>query len=85
MKILHGPVIVEGIPTNPGLSGFAIIDFSHISIHTFSETNEVCVDVFSCKPFDYKELHRFVKEYLELEDKDIKCGIVNYGRLEKIK
>ena len=31
MKILKGPIVAEGIPENPGISAFAIIDFSHIA------------------------------------------------------
>ncbi len=52
MHILVGPEIAEGIPENPGLSSFAIIDYSHVSVHTFSRYNEAMIDIFSCKPFD---------------------------------
>lgn len=52
MRIVAGPLVAPGIPENPGLSGICIVDFSHISIHTFSNPCEVCVDVFSCKPYD---------------------------------
>jgi S-adenosylmethionine decarboxylase len=52
MKILKGPEIMRGIPENPGLTGFVIIDFSHISAHTFTNSKEVLVDIFSCKPYD---------------------------------
>lgn len=62
MKILHGPVVVDGIEENPGISGFCIIDFSHISIHTFTETNTFCIDVFSCKPFDYLKVRDYLSE-----------------------
>lgn len=85
MKILKGPVIADGIVDNPGISCFAIIDFSHISIHTFTLDNEFCLDIFSCKPFNYKMLYDYIRDCFNLEDKDIKSGIVNYGRLGKIK
>lgn len=52
MSVLKGPEVAEGIPENPGLSGFVIIDFSHISVHTFTKYNEALVDIFSCKPYD---------------------------------
>lgn len=52
MKILKGPEIVVGVPKNPGLTGFVIIDFSHISVHTFEECKQASVDIFSCKPYD---------------------------------
>lgn len=52
MNILEGPLVARGIPENPGLSGFVIIDYSHISIHTFTNNSEALVDIFSCKPYD---------------------------------
>jgi S-adenosylmethionine decarboxylase len=52
MHVLAGPVVCEGVPENPGLSAFAVLDYSHASIHTFTRHNEAMIDVFSCKPFD---------------------------------
>jgi len=52
MSILTGPHVVEGVPENPGWTGFVVIDKSHISVHTFTETSTVSIDVYSCKPFD---------------------------------
>ena len=43
MKIISGPIVADGIEINPGLTAFAIIDFSHISIHTFTDKNEFCI------------------------------------------
>ena len=86
MKIIAGPYVVEGIIDNPGLSAFAVIDYSHIAIHTFTKTGELCLDVFSCKQFDYKKLYEFVREILGVEDKDIRRAVVTYNgrpRLEK--
>ncbi len=84
MNILLGPYEAEGIPENPGMSGFSIIDFSHISVHTFTKSDEILIDVFSCKPFDSKKLYEFLKKDLNLEDKDIRSGLVDYNKLEKI-
>lgn len=66
MKILHGPVVVKGIDENPGFSGFCIIDFSHISVHTFTKTNNICVDIFSCKPFDHAAVRDYLSEKLQI-------------------
>jgi len=52
MSTLLGPFVVEGVPENPGWTGFVIIDKSHISVHTFTETYTVSIDVYSCKPFN---------------------------------
>ena len=81
MNILKGPVIARGIPDNPGLSVFALIDFSHISIHTFTNSKEFCLDIFSCKMFDYKKLETFVKNIFNLTDKQIYKSIVRYDQL----
>jgi S-adenosylmethionine/arginine decarboxylase-like enzyme len=51
MKILHGPTSVycnkEG---NRGITGFAIIETSHISLHTWDETDPATLqlDVYTC-------------------------------------
>lgn len=62
MRLLLGPIVVEGVPDNPGYTAFAVIDFSHISIHTFSDAREVCVDVFSCKKFDEGKVRSYLVE-----------------------
>ncbi|MBI4035969.1 S-adenosylmethionine decarboxylase [Candidatus Daviesbacteria bacterium] len=65
MHVLHGPVVVSGIPENPGLSGFVIIDYSHISAHTFTKNGEAQVDIFSCKSFDQEKAKEAVLEYFK--------------------
>lgn len=78
MNILHGPVIIDGAPHNPGLTAFTVIDFSHISIHTFTEAKEVCIDIFSCKSFNYEAVKKYVKEAFELKDEYTKYVEVKY-------
>ena len=72
MKILHGPVLMEGIPENPGITAFTIIDFSHIAIHTFTKSGELCVDIFSCKPFDYSGVQQYIMEAFGLQETQTK-------------
>lgn len=78
MTIVHGPIVIEGVPENPGLTGFAIIDFSHISIHTFLEDLEVCVDIFSCKPYDYEKVKNFVREFFDIDEQNVRYLEVKY-------
>lgn len=78
MTILHGPVVLAGVPENPGVTGFVIIDFSHISIHTFTKAREVCIDIFSCKPFDYEKVRNYVMEELSLSEENVKYIEVTY-------
>ena len=49
-----------------GVSGFALIAESHISVHTFPERGYLNVDIFSCKPFDADESAEFVKRRFAL-------------------
>ena len=66
MKILKGPITVQGVPKNPGLSGIVIIDYSSISIHTFTKDNKIMIDVFSCKPYNYKKAETYIKKTFNL-------------------
>jgi S-adenosylmethionine decarboxylase len=61
MKILKGPIAVKGTK-RPGVTCFAIIEESHISLHTFTDTNTANIDVFSCKAFDEKEVLSYIKK-----------------------
>jgi len=64
MNILSGPTVVEGVPENPGWTGFVIIDKSHIAIHTFTANNTISVDVYSCKKFNEKKVVESLKEQI---------------------
>lgn len=81
MKILKGPETAKGVAINPGITVFAIIDFSHISIHTFTNSKEFCLDIFSCKSFDYKKLEKYIKQKFKLNDRQIYKSIVRYDQL----
>lgn len=52
MNKLYGPVICPGNEHNPGVTGFLLIDTSHIAVHYFSESQSLMIDVCSCKKFD---------------------------------
>src|SRR3989344_9252740 len=79
MSILYGPVVVEGIPENPGLSGFLIIDYSHISVHTFASTNEFLIDIFSCKPYDQDTVVNFFLSLVPMDRKNLNIKTVAWG------
>ncbi|KKS14168.1 MAG: S-adenosylmethionine decarboxylase proenzyme [Candidatus Daviesbacteria bacterium GW2011_GWB1_41_5] len=79
MHVLKGPVIAEGIPENPGLSGFVIIDYSHISIHTFTNSDEALVDIFSCKPYEQDVAKKAVLDYFRIDDAAARIQQVSWG------
>lgn len=81
MHILKGPVVAEGISENPGITAFAIIDFSHISIHTFTSSNEFCLDLFSCKRFNYNKVTRYIKSFFKLDDSKMHTSLVRYEQI----
>lgn len=66
MRILVGPLTVRGLPENPGVTGFVIVDKSHIAIHTFDEGNKISIDIFSCKTFKEREVIDYLKDRLKL-------------------
>lgn len=79
MTILHGPVVKEGIEENPGLSAIAIVDFSHISVHTFTNTRESLVDVFSCKPYDKDAAQAVCEKFFGTEATEVRHKEVYWG------
>jgi S-adenosylmethionine/arginine decarboxylase-like enzyme len=66
MRILSGPhseyVHTKG---NQGLTVAAIIETSHIVMHTWDESNPALVqlDVYSCKQFDINTVFEWFKQY----------------------
>lgn len=79
MHILEGPVIAEGIPQNPGLSAFVIIDYSHISIHSFTKHNEALIDIFSCKEFATEKAQKYCLDYFGADQKGSSIQKVKWG------
>jgi len=81
MKILKGPDYAVGIPENPGITLYTIIDFSHIAIHTFTDPKEFCLDIFSCKEFDVNKLDKYVRKTFNLRDNKLYKANVRYDQL----
>jgi S-adenosylmethionine decarboxylase len=79
MQIIEGPIIAEGQEGNPGFSALCIIDFSHISIHTFSVYNEVLVDIFSCKEYDREKVRELVLRAFSTQDSEVRNKEVWWG------
>ncbi|MBI2436962.1 MAG: S-adenosylmethionine decarboxylase [Candidatus Magasanikbacteria bacterium] len=80
MKILKGPLAIDGVPENPGVTTFAIIDFSHISIHTFSKDMTALIDIFSCKPYTRKKIIDLCKKYFATEKSIVHQKEVWWGK-----
>ena len=76
MHVLKGPEIAVGIPENPGLSGFVIIDYSHISVHTFTASGDAMVDIFSCKPFEQEDAVDFALKHFQVPREKARIKVV---------
>lgn len=79
MSVLSGPHVVDGIPQNPGITAIVVIDFSHISVHTFTQYNEALVDIFSCKEFDRTIAKKFCQEFFGVDDSSTRQKEVWWG------
>lgn len=51
-----------------GVTGFILLEESHISIHTWPEHNFAAVDIFSCKPIEISKVKSFLTEQLSAEN-----------------
>ena len=66
MKKLTTPYVVianSKQKINWGISGFIMIQTSHISCHTWPEKNYLSIDVYSCKDFNEKKILDILKNY----------------------
>jgi len=79
MSILEGPIIAEGLPENPGLTALMIVDFSHVSIHTFSNYNEALIDIFSCKEYNKTLASNYCLEFFGVSKENSRIKEVWWG------
>ncbi len=67
----YGPCTVVNFGANEKVAGFSmvqLIDSSLISGHFANKTNNVYLDVFSCKMFDPNIVSKFAKQFFEAKD-----------------
>ena len=84
MKIMSGPNLIRDYKKgHEGLTGFAIINFSHISIHTFSDSEECFIDIFSCKKFDHEKIRNFLYKKLNVKKDAVNTTEVRYSQQDK--
>ena len=69
MTIVNGPTIHAFERDNPkaGLSGFAIIAESHVSIHTWPESCWVNLTVVSCRDFEPERVHGLLADKYDIK------------------
>jgi S-adenosylmethionine decarboxylase len=63
MEILSGPYLSKAKEGEPdGITGVVVITTSHISIHTFTDTNHFWMDIFSCREFDKDKVIKIIEK-----------------------
>ena len=77
----HNPAVAHYKGENPGVTACALITTSHIVLHTWDETLDFQLDVYSCKEYSPKEVEKHCKKIgLLIDDKrffDRKYNIVD--------
>lgn len=68
MRKLISPYIVRGAQNNPGITGFVIIETSHISVHTFEKTKFIALDIYSCITFNHKIILKELYKVFDTKD-----------------
>ena len=66
-----GETVVVGFGDDPRVSGFSmtqLIETSLISAHFVNQTNNIFLDVFSCKYYNPKEVAEFAKNFFKAKD-----------------
>ena len=79
MHIIKGPIAAKGLPENPGYSVLCIIDYSHISIHTFVKCNSALIDIFSCKKWDREKVEVLLLEAFSTKNSEVRNKEVWWG------
>lgn len=80
MTKIMPPQVVEWLDKwakTPGYSGFVMLAESHISLHTFPDSNYIFIDIFSCRKFDIGKALDFLKERFKI--KEMKVNLVKRG------
>ena len=66
MKCIGGPLVVHSdMEGNAGYTTVAILDFSHLAIHSWDEISPALIefDLFSCKNFDIETVLTKLNEF----------------------
>jgi len=63
------PNKIDSDQDDGGITGFAILSTSHISVHTWPLTKRFSFDLFSCHDYDYDKLLAFLDTAFEITGK----------------
>lgn len=66
-------------PINSGVTGIILLNESHISIHTYSNRDEIYMDIFSCRPFDPDNVKKYLKDFFKIDK--LKQKVIRRGKI----
>lgn len=70
MKIIKGPIVLNYKSSEErenGITGFAILAESHVSIHTYPMKGFFSLDIFSCVEFDIKKIKGYINQTFDVK------------------
>lgn len=78
MQKMTAPYVIRDPDVRkPGVTGFVVIEFSHISLHTFVKDKYIAFDCFSCTPFDTNMVKDYIMKTFKL--KHAKVNVIGRG------
>ena len=82
MKVIKGPIVLDyeaDDKEESGVTGFAVLAESHISIHTYPLKGFLSLDIFSCKEFDPEKIKEYINQ--TFDSKEVKEFLIKreYG------
>ena len=76
-------IVMFGTGNKKGYTLVQLIETSNICAHFVEETNDMYLDVFSCKTFEEDTVKKLVSEYFKPEQMDTKLVVRDASRLMK--
>lgn len=73
-------VVMFGTGNKKGYTLVQLIETSNITCHFVEETNDMYLDVFSCKAFDKEDVEDVVQNYFKPIEYDIKMVVRQAGK-----
>lgn len=65
---LAPPKLFKFPPPGGGITGYCIINESHLAIHTWPEKNYFTFDVFSCRDFNEKKVEKLLNKFFDIQN-----------------
>ena len=76
-----GTPVFHKFPGAGGVTGFAVLSESHLSIHTFPEHSSACLNLFCCRPRRDADWSALLAKHLGATDVDVRRAERHYSDL----